>query len=65
MTINEINTLKANEYCLVKVEIGGPNGPHTVAGRITRKLADGRFEIKTQNNGYHSVYAEEIIPNNS
>ena len=61
MTISEINELKANEYGLVKLVIGGPNGPRTVAGRITRQLADGRMEIKTQNNGYHSIYSEEIL----
>ncbi len=54
--------MKTNEYGLVKILIPGLNGKKKVAGKITRVYPDGRVEIKTQQDGYWTVKAEEIKP---
>jgi hypothetical protein len=55
-TIEEANkALGANEYGNVKFQIAGPGGPMNVSGKVTRVFTDGRIELKTQNNGYHTI----------
>ncbi len=46
---------------LVRIIIPGLNGPRIVAGKIKRTLANGKVEIKTQNDGYWTVDPSSIL----
>ncbi len=54
--------LGANTYGNVRFKIAGPDGPMNVSGRVTRVLPDGRAELKTPNNGYHTIDVPKELP---
>ena len=43
------------------VKIEKPGTQDVIAGTITKKLNDGRLEVRTQNDGYHYVDRMEVI----
>ena len=47
---------------LVKFEIPGLQGPRTVAGIVKRLLPHGLIEIKSQNDGYHTLNIAHVRP---
>ena len=46
---------------IVKFKIPGLNGPRTISGTVKRILANGKLEVKSQNDGYHIIEESEIL----